>query len=99
MDKMEYKLKQIADRVRELRQVTGITVSEMASRMGISENEDEECEAGTRTLSVAFLYHCALSFGVDMGDILEGKSPKLQSYALTRCGEGQKIEEAHHMVG
>ena len=96
---MEYKLKQIADRIRELRLVTGLTVSDMAMRMGISESEYEECEAGTKTLSVAFLYHCALIFGVDMGDILEGKSPKLRSYALTRRGEGQKIEEAHHMVG
>ena len=99
MDNMEHKLKQIADRVRELRLVTGLSVAEMAARTGISESEYEECEAGNRNLSVAFLYHCALNFGVDMGDILEGKSPKLQSYALTRRGEGQKIEEAHHMVG
>ncbi len=99
MDNMEHKLKQIADRVRELRLVTGLSVAEMAARTGISESEYEECEAGNRNLSVAFLYHCALNFGVDMGDILEGKSPKLQSYALTRRGEGQRIEEAHHMVG
>ena len=99
MDTMEHKLKQIADRVRELRLISGLTVSEMAARTGISESEYEECEAGNRNLSVAFLYHCALNFGVDMGDILEGRSPKLQSYALTRRGEGQKIEEAHHMVG
>jgi hypothetical protein len=30
---------------------------------------------------------------------LEGRSPKLRSYALTRKGDGQRIEEAHHMVG
>ena len=99
MDTMEYKLKQIADRIRELRQVTGLTVADMAERMGISESEYIECESGNKNLSVAFLYHCALNFGVDMGDILEGRSPKLQSYALTRRGQGQKIEEAHHMIG
>ena len=71
----------------------------MAERTGISVSEYEECEAGNRNLSIAFLYHCTLSFGVDMGDLLEGKSPKLRSYALTRRGEGQRIEEAHHMVG
>ena len=94
MNTMEHKLKQIADRVRELRLISGMSISEMAARTGISEAEYEECEAGTRNLSVAFLYHCALSFGVDMGDILEGHSPKLRSYALTRRGEGQRIEEA-----
>ena len=96
---IDIKLKQIADRVHELRIITGLSVSDMASRMEISESEYEACESGNKNLSIAFLYHCALIFGVDMSDILEGKSPKLRSYALTRRGEGQKIEEAHHMVG
>jgi acetyl-CoA synthetase len=96
---MQDKIKQIASRIRELRLITGLSVAEMAARTGLSESEYEQCEAGNRNLSIAFLYHCTLSFGVDMGDIIEGKSPKLRSYALTRRGEGQRIEEAHHMVG
>ena len=96
---MEHKIKEIADRIRELRIITGLTVEDMASRTGLTVEEYEQCEAGNRNLSIAFLYHCTLSFGVDMGDILEGKSPKLRSYALTRRGEGQKIEEAHNMIG
>ena len=99
LNSVNYKIKQIADRIKELRQITGLSVEEMAKRTGISEYEYEQCEAGNRNLSIAFLYHCTLSFGVDMGDILEGKSPKLRSYALTRKGEGQRIEEAHNMVG
>ncbi len=96
---MDFKIKQIASRIKELRLVTGLSVEEMAVRTGMSAHEYEQCEAGNRNLSVAFLYHCTLSFGVDMGDLLEGKSPKLRSYALTRRGEGQRIEEAHNMVG
>ena len=99
LNEMEFKIKQIASRIKELRLVTGLSVEEMAERTGVSVYEYEQCEAGNRNLSVAFLYHCTLSFGVDMGDILEGKSPKLSSYALTRRGEGQRIEEAHNMVG
>ncbi len=99
LNDMELKIKQIASRIKELRQITGLSVQTMAERTGISVSEYEECEAGNRNLSIAFLYHCTLSFGVDMGDLLEGKSPKLRSYALTRRGEGQRIEEAHHMVG
>ena len=99
MTTMTYKLRQIAARIKELRLVTGLSEEEMAQRTGISVEEYRQCEAGNRNLSIAFLYHCTLSFGVDMGDILEGKSPKLRSYALTRKGEGQRIEEAHHMVG
>ncbi len=96
---MTYKIKEMAQRIRELREITGLTVQEMASRTNLTVEEYEQCEAGNRNLSIAFLYRCTLSFGVDMGDLLEGHSPKLRSYDLTRRGEGQRIEEAHHMVG
>ncbi len=99
MDGMKDKINQIAARIKELRIVTGLSVEEMAARTGLTVYEYEQCEAGNRNLSVAFLYHCTLSFGVDLGDLLEGKSPKLRQYALTRRGGGQRIEEAHNMVG
>ena len=96
---MDLKLREVAGRIRELREISGFTVEEMAERTNLSVEEYKKCEAGSRNLSVAFLYRCTLSFGVDMGDLLEGRSPKLRSYALTRKGEGQRIEEAHHMIG
>jgi len=99
MNGMKDKINQIAARIKELRIVTGLSVEEMAVRTGTTVEEYEQCEAGNRNLSVAFLYHCTLSFGVDLGDLLEGKSPKLRQYALTRSGGGQRIEEAHNMVG
>jgi len=99
MTALEYKIRETAARIRELREISGISVAEMAKRTGLSEEEYLLCEAGKRDLNIAFLYRCTLSFGVDMGDLLEGHSPKLRSYALTRKGEGQRIEEAHHMVG
>ena len=95
----DYKTREVAARIRELRLITGLSVEEMAQRTDLTVEEYIACEEGNRNLSIAFLYRCTLSFGVDMGDLLEGKSPKLRSYALTRKGEGQKIEEAHHMVG
>ena len=96
---MEYKIKQVADRIRELRLVMGLSVEEMAEKTDTTVEEYVACEEGKRNLSIAFLYHCTLTLGVDMGDLLEGKSPKLRSYALTRRGEGQRIEEAHNMIG
>ena len=99
MTGMTYKIQEMARRIRELREVTGLSVEEMAQRTNLSVEEYQQCEAGNRNLSIAFLYRCTLSFGVDMGDLLEGRSPKLRSYALTRKGEGQRIEEAHHMIG
>ena len=98
-DNITYKIQETANRIRELREISGISVEEMAQRTGVSVEEYIACESGSRNMSIAFLYRCVLIFGVDMGDLLEGRSPKLRSYALTRRGEGQRIEEAHHMVG
>ena len=96
---LDFKIREMAGRIRELREVSGFTVEEMARRTGTSVEEYIQCESGSRNLSIAFLYRCTLSFGVDFADLIEGKSPKLRSYDLTRKGEGQRIEEAHHMVG
>ena len=99
MTGMDFKIREVAQRIRELREISGFTVEEMAQHTNLSVEEYMACEAGQRNLNIAFLYRCTLSFGVDMGDLLEGRSPKLKSYDLTRKGEGQRIEEAHHMVG
>ena len=99
MTGMDFKIREVAGRIRELRDISGFTVEEMASRTGLSVEEYIACEQGKRNLSIAFLYRCTLSFGVDMSDLLEGRSAKLRAYDLTRKGEGQRIEEAHHMVG
>ena len=99
MTGITYKIKEMAERIRELRLITGLSVEEMARRTNISVEEYIQCESGNRNLSIAFLYRCVLIFGVDMSDLIEGRSAKLHTYALTRKGEGQRIEEAHHMIG
>ena len=99
MTGMDFKIREVAQRIHELREISGFTVEQMAQRTNLSVEEYTQCEAGNRNLSIAFLYRCTLSFGVDLGDLLEGRSPKLRSYDLTRKGEGQRIEEAHHMIG
>ena len=99
MTGMDYKIQEVAGRIRELRQISGLTVEEMAQKTDVSAEEYMAYESGSRNMSIAFLYRCVLIFGVDFSDLLEGRSPKLRSYALTRKGEGQRIEEAHHMVG
>ena len=96
---LDLKIREMAGRIRELREISGFTAEETASRIGVSVEEYIQCESGNRNLSIAFLYRCALCFGVDFADLIEGHSPKLRSYDLTRKGEGQRIEEAHHMVG
>ena len=95
---LDFKIQEMAGRIRELREISGFTAADMAQRTGTSEDEYRRCEAGQSDLNFAFLYRCALAFGVDVTDLIEGSSPKLRSYTLTRAGNGQKIEQAHEMI-
>ena len=95
---LDYKLQEMAGRIRELREIEGFTIAEMAMKTGVSEAEYADCESARSDLPFAFIYRCALAFGVDVTDIIEGASPKLQSLTVTRKGKGQRIIEAHGMV-
>ncbi len=95
---LDGKIREMADRIRTLREIENLTVEEMAKRTGVSVSEYTECESGRADLNFAFIYRCAQAFRVDVTDIIEGSSPRLASYTLTRKGEGQKIEKAHGMV-
>ena len=96
--KLDFKIKEIAGRIRELREIENLTVSQMAQKTGVSEEEYIACENGEGDLHFAFIYRCANAFNVDVTDIIEGYSPRLRSYTVTRRGEGQKIEKAHGMT-
>ena len=98
MTGLNYKIQEMAHRIRELREIENFTIAEMAMKTGVTEQEYIDCELGRSDLNFAFLYRCALAFGVDVGDIIEGSSPNLNSFTVTRQGEGQRIEEAHDMV-
>ena len=95
---IDFKIKEIAERIRELREIAQLTTQEMAQKTAVSEDEYISCENGLMDLNFAFLYRCAQAFNVDVTDIIEGRSPNLKSYTLTRRGEGQRIEEAHGMT-
>jgi len=95
---LEFKIKEMAGRISELRLIVGLSQEEMAARTGCSLSEYRDCEAGKHDLTFAFLYRCALALGVDVTDIIEGESPRLAAYTVTRSGEGQKIEQAHGLT-
>ena len=92
---LEFKIMEMAKRISELREIMGLSAAEMALKTGVSEEEYLACERGERDLNFAFLYRCAAVLRVDVTDIIEGSSPRLVGYTLTRKGEGQRIEEAH----
>ena len=98
MQGLDSKIKEIAGRIKELREIMGISISEIAKKTAVSEEEYLLCENGRSDLNFAFIYRCANAFNVDVTDIIEGYSPRLKSYTVTRRGEGQRIEKAHGMT-
>jgi len=98
MTGLDLKIKEMARRIRELRDVVGLSVADMAQKTGVSEEEYILCENGNNDLNFAFIYRCALALGVNVTDIIEGYSPKLKGYTVTRNGAGQQIANAHGMT-
>lgn len=97
MSGLDFKIQEMAHRIRELREIEGYTVAEMAMKTGVDEQEYLACEEGRSDLNFAFIYRCALAFQVDVSDIIQGSSPKLASFTVTRRGQGQDIGSAHGM--
>jgi acetyl-CoA synthetase len=95
---LELRISEMAKRIADLREIIGLTPKQMAEKTGVTTEEYLTCEAGESDLNFAFIYRCALALGVDVTDIIEGTSPRLAGYTVTRNGEGQKIEQAHGMV-
>ena len=95
---LDVKIREMAGRICELRQLEGLSAAEMAAQTGVSEAEYLQCEAGKSDLNFAFIYRCAMALKVNVTDIIEGQSPKLQSYTVTRKGAGQEVSKAHGMT-
>jgi transcriptional regulator with XRE-family HTH domain len=89
---MEEKMLEIAQRIRELREIIGISISDMADVLGMSNEEYMSYEEGQRDFSFTFLYNAAKRFGVDIVELVTGRSPKLSSFSIVRKGEGMPIE-------
>ena len=95
---LEFKIQEMAARIRELRQIENLSPEEMALKTDVSVEEYLERENGKRDLNFAFIYRCALALSVNVTDIIEGHSPTLNSYTVTRSGAGQEIANAHGMT-
>ena len=92
------KIREMAERIKELRLIENYTCEEMAEKTGVSVEEYIKCENGESDLNFAFIYRCAAALRVNVTDIIEGFSPNLKSYTVTRAGAGQQIAKAHGMV-
>jgi mannose-6-phosphate isomerase-like protein (cupin superfamily)/DNA-binding XRE family transcriptional regulator len=89
---MPEKIKNIASRIKELREIAGISPETLAHEFNIPGETYLEYESGVADIPVGFLYKIAQRFRVELTDLITGESPKLHMYALTRKGQGISVE-------
>ena len=89
---MEPNIKEVACRIRALREDMDLTIEDMAEATGRSAKEYAAQESGEQDLSFTFLYKCAKKLGVDVIDILTGETPHLSGYSLMSACDGLSIK-------
>jgi len=82
----------VANRIRSLREDNDFTIEEMAKATGRSAAEYVARESGDMDLTFTFVYKCARKLGVDVVELLTGESPRLRHYEVVRNGEGLPLE-------
>ncbi|MBR5218578.1 MAG: helix-turn-helix domain-containing protein, partial [Clostridia bacterium] len=95
---MDYSLKDVAVRIKELREAKGYSPEELARLTGVSVDDYKLLEEGESDFSFTFIYKCAKACNVEVVDILDGTSTTLSSFNITRHGDGLKIIKKHDVV-
>lgn len=89
---MHDKVKDIADRIKGLRLLLGLSGEAVAAELNISTDSYIKYENGEDDFPVSILYEIANIFKVDLTDILTGVSPKLHDVCYVKKGEGLTVE-------
>ncbi|HPE95616.1 MAG TPA: cupin domain-containing protein [Bacillota bacterium] len=85
-------IKQIKNRMRYLREVTELSMFDMAAKLGISDEQYNEYENGSSDIPAGIIYSAAAILGVDPTELLTGEAPRMADYTVTRKGCGIDVE-------
>ena len=89
---MDEQLKQIGERLRGLRDVLDIPVSEMAETIGIASEKYEDIEKGEADITISNLMKIAKKYGISTEELIFAETPHMKSYFVVRDGQGVSIE-------
>ena len=86
-------LSEIAARIKEMRDIMGWSIDDLAAQVEFSAENCAAYESGQIDIPFSFIHKCALAFDVEMTELLEGRAARLSSYTVTRKGGGQKTAQ------
>ena len=82
---------EIGARLRELREVSGYSVEDLAEQLRITPELYASYEETGRDVPISVIFEIANKFNVDFTEILTGQDAKLQTYHLIRRGGGKVV--------
>ncbi|MDR1439413.1 MAG: cupin domain-containing protein [Clostridiales bacterium] len=85
-------IKNIADRIRDLREIAGKSVGEAAGEIGVGEELYAKYESGELEIPVSVMYEISMKNNVELTEILTGEAPKLSTWCYVRKGAGADVE-------
>ena len=91
---MNEQIKQIAERLKGLRESLDLNIQDIAAVCGISADEYASFESGDKDIPVSVLHNISKKYGVEMTSLLFGEDPHMTSYYLTRKGQGTAMERS-----
>lgn len=89
---MDEQIKQIGERLRGLREGLDISVEEVAQLCEITPEHYRKIEEGEADPSVYRLSKIARRYGIPLDVLMFGEEPHMNSYFLTRNGQGMAVE-------
>jgi len=88
---MKEDVKEIAARVRVLREIENISAEALAKELGFDPREYIEWEAAKNDFPVGALVEIAARFKVDLSELISGASSKLKTFCVTRSGQAPEV--------
>ncbi len=89
---MNEQIKQIAGRIKEIREISGISAETMADRLGVSGEKYLLYEGGQSDIPVGVIFNISELFNIELSVLLGGDNPKLRIYSIVRNGKGLRLE-------
>ena len=89
---MDEQIKQIADRLRGMREVLEISTNAAAETCAITKEQYLNFESGQVDIPVSILHRMAQKYNFDITSLLTGEEPLMRSYTLTRKDKGLLVD-------
>ena len=86
--------REIAQRMKAIRELSELSISELADRMGVDQAEYGQYESGEVDIPISVLYDMSNTLRVSITELLTGDQAKLHVYSVVRKDKGVAVERS-----